>query len=94
MYINMIFIIVILMLYIQFRYIFFVKRLNNYRNCIIVNIVMIFKLELDGFYLFNLVIVLLIGICMYIFLLLYLMVDNILQWIIFDDGLYFLVDYI
>lgn len=34
---------------------------------------MIFKLELDGFYLFNLVIVLLIGICMYIFLLLYLM---------------------
>lgn len=34
---------------------------------------MIFKLELDGFYLFNLVIVFLIGICMYIFLLLYLM---------------------
>lgn len=94
MYIKMIFIIVILMLYIQFRYIFFVKRQNNYRNCIIVNIVMIFKLELDGFYLFNLVIVFLIGICMYIFLLLYLMVDNFLQWIIFDDGLYFLVDYI
>lgn len=52
---------------------------------------MIFKLELDGFCLFNLVIVFLIGIGIYIFLLLYLMVDYILQWIIFDGELYLMM---
>lgn len=54
------------MLYIQFRH-------NNHINCIMANTVTISKLESNGFHSSNLAIALLIGICMYIFSLLHLM---------------------
>lgn len=72
----MIFTTVISMLYIQFRHTLLVKRQNNHRNCTIANTVTISKLESDGFHSSNLAIVFLIGICMHIFSLLHLMVDN------------------
>lgn len=61
------------MWYIQFRHTLLVKRQNNHRNCSIANTVTISKLESDGFHSSNLAIALLIGICMYIFSLLHLM---------------------